>query len=381
MRVLFLVQGEGRGHLTQALSLAQILTTGGHEVIGAMVSVTAERAVPAFFSERFSAPITPVFSLGLVYNPNTNELEPFKTTLRAIRQARSFWNSLQQVYRLIEEQEPDLVINFYEMLGGATYALLRPSAPMVCVAHQYFAFHPNFQRPKRQWFSRQAFRINTLLTCLGARELLTLSFDRLPDVPSRRIRVMPPLLRKELTELQPVDGDSLLAYITQPGLQSELLKAHRQHPEIRIDGFHSGITEPDQVIDETLTYHAIDGRRFLEFMARCKAIVTTAGFESVCEAAYLGKPALMIPQPNHYEQRCNAIDGQRAGVGTATDHFDLDRLLNYLPSYDPEVSKRFRTWYGQGYFMFLAALNRVASSHPTSTGGFFMTRMRQLLRP
>ncbi|MFD2938068.1 glycosyltransferase family protein [Spirosoma flavum] len=380
MRILFLVQGEGRGHLTQALSLAQILRIAGHEVIGAIVGITAERSVPAFFSEKFTAPILPVFSPGLVYNAGTNALEPFKTTLMAIRTIRPFWRSLRQVRDHIDAQRPDVVVNFFEMLGGMTYALLRPSAPMICIAHQYMAFHRDFQRPEGQWLYRQAFKLNTRLTCFGAQELLALSFDKQPDEPNERLRVVPPLLRQELTDLKPTPGDFLLAYVTQPGLKVELQKAHKQNPEIQMDAFHSDATGPDQVIDETLTYHAIDGKRFLEFMARCKAIVTTAGFESVCEALYLGKPALMIPQPNHFEQACNAIDSQRAGVGVASDCFDLDQLLTYMPQYDPQVSERFRAWHAQGYFMFLAALNRATRPTRKPSGGFFQTRVRHLLR-
>lgn len=381
MRVLFIVQGEGRGHLTQALSLAQILKTAGHDVVGALVSVTEQRGVPAFFSSAFTAPITPVFSPGLVYNVGTNELEPFKTTVKALRYARPFWKSLKLVRDTIEAQRPDVVVNFYEMLGGLTYALLRPSVPMICIAHQYFAFHPNFQRPRGQWFYERAFKLNTRLTCFGARELLALSFDKQADEPRQRVRVVPPLLRREITELKPSTGDFLLAYVTQSGLKVELEKAHQQQPDVPMHAFHAGATGPDQAVDDTLTYHAIDGQRFLAFMARCRAVVTTAGFESVCEAAYLGKPALMIPQPNHFEQAGNAIDGQRAGVGIAADRFDLTLLLNYLPQHDPQVSQRFRAWHAQGYFMFLAALNRaVATSRPTSSGGFFWDRMRHLLR-
>lgn len=380
MRVLFLVQGEGRGHLTQAISLAQLLKMAGHEVIGALVGVTAERGVPIFFSETFKSSITPVYSPGLMYRAETNELEPFKTTLNAVRYARLLWRSLKQVRNHIDAHQPNVVINFHEMLGGLTYALLKPSAPMVCIAHQYMAFHPNFQRPRGQCFYRLAFKLSTRLTCFGARELLALSFDKQPDEPGRRLRVVPPLLRQEVTELKPTPGDFLLAYVTQPGLNVEIRQAHEQCPDVRIDGFHAGVGVPDQVIDETLTYHAINGKRFLEFMARCKAIVTTAGFESVCEAAYLGKPALMIPQPNHYEQACNAIDGQRAGVGLASASFDLNRLLDYLPQHDAQVSERFRAWYGQGYFLFLAALNRAATSKPKPTGGFLRTRVRHLLR-
>ena len=37
MRILFVIQGEGRGHLTQALSLRQKLVGEGHEVVGVLV--------------------------------------------------------------------------------------------------------------------------------------------------------------------------------------------------------------------------------------------------------------------------------------------------------------------------------------------------------
>ena len=380
MRVLFIVQGEGRGHLTQALSLAQILQMAGHEVLGAIVGVTAERGVPTFFNETFTAPVLPVFSPGLVYNAGTNALDPLKTAMSAIQAIRPFWRSLRQVRNHIETLRPDVVVNFYEMLGGLTYALFRPPVPMVCIAHQYMAFHSDFQRPKDQWFYRQAFKFNTRLTCFGAHELLALSFDKQADEPRQRLRVVPPLLRQEVTQLKPSVGESLLAYVTQPGLKVELESAHQQHPAIQMDAFHSDATGPDQVIDDTLTYHAIDGKRFLDFMARCKAIVTTAGFESVCEAAYLGKPALLIPQPNHFEQACNAIDGQRAGFGIASDCFDLNQLLAYIPQYDPQLGERFRAWYAQGYFIFLGALNRAASPTRKPSGGFFRTRVRHLLR-
>ncbi len=382
MRVLFLVQGEGRGHLTQALSLAQILHMAGHEVVGAIVGVTANRTVPAFFSEKFTAPIIPVFSPGLVYNAGTNALEPVKTTIQALRTIRPFWRSLKQVRDQIDTLRPDLVVNFYEMLGGMTYAFLRPSVPMVCIAHQYMAFHPDFQRPKGQWLYRQAFRFNTRLTCFGAHELLALSFDKQVNEPRERLHVVPPLLRQEITELTPTSNEFLLAYVTQPGLKVDLERAHQQRPDIQMDAFHADASGPNQVVDDTLTYHAIDGKRYLDFMARCKAIVTTAGFESVCEALYLSKPALMIPQSNHYEQACNAIDSQRAGVGIASNRFDLNQLLTYIPHYNPQTSERFRIWHAQGYFIFLGALNRAVAStrKSSSSGGFFRTRVRHLLR-
>ena len=39
MKILFIIQGEGRGHLTQALSLRQKLMAEGHEIVGVLVGI------------------------------------------------------------------------------------------------------------------------------------------------------------------------------------------------------------------------------------------------------------------------------------------------------------------------------------------------------
>ena len=57
MRYLFIVQGEGRGHLTQALSLASILRRQGHEVVKVLVGRTRHRQIPEFFLRGIGAPV------------------------------------------------------------------------------------------------------------------------------------------------------------------------------------------------------------------------------------------------------------------------------------------------------------------------------------
>ena len=81
-------------------------------------------------------------------------------------------------------------------------------------------------------------------------------------------------------------------------------------------------------------------------MANAKALVTTAGFESVCEAMYFGKPVLMVPVKGHFEQWCNARDAAKAGAGTHADRFNLDVLLDYLPQHQHN-STQFRQWSSQ----------------------------------
>ena len=75
-------------------------------------------------------------------------------------------------------------------------------------------------------------------------------------------------------------------------------------------------------------------------MAGCRTYASTAGFESICEAMYLGKPVLMVPA--HIEQDCNAYDAMRAGAGIISDSFDLESLLRFAGRYTP--NRNFTSW-------------------------------------
>jgi hypothetical protein len=79
-------------------------------------------------------------------------------------------------------------------------------------------------------------------------------------------------------------------------------------------------------------------------MAGCRAVMCTAGFESVCEAAFLGKAVLMVPLENHHEQRLNALDAELSGVAVSYPVFDLDALAS-LPR--RVENAWFRTWCDQ----------------------------------
>jgi uncharacterized protein (TIGR00661 family) len=80
-------------------------------------------------------------------------------------------------------------------------------------------------------------------------------------------------------------------------------------------------------------------------MRRCKAYVSTAGFESICEAMYLGKPVMMVPTEGQFEQECNALDAVLSHAGISSKQFDITRLLSYLPTHQ-DKGNEFRSWVG-----------------------------------
>lgn len=109
-----------------------------------------------------------------------------------------------------------------------------------------------------------------------------------------------------------------MIYLVNSGYFEEVLAWHRTHPDIIL---HCFTDQPEKInsafdFDKTkLVVHAINDTLFLEMMSKSKGLASTAGFESVCEAMYLGKPVLMVPIHGHYEQFCNSRDAYKAGAG------------------------------------------------------------------
>ncbi|WP_428665073.1 glycosyltransferase family protein [Runella sp.] len=356
-KVLFLVQGEGRGHLTQAISMSQTLREAGYQLVAVLVGGNAERPIPSFFYDQIHAPTEAFSSPNLVFNAE-GKVDFKKTVTHHLPNILRFGKSLQQINKAVKHYQPDLILNFYEILGGFYNWLYRPSIPMICVGHQYLFFHSEFQFPQKGRIDRFLVNFNSRLTALRAKRLLALSFDALSDQPAKQVYVVSPLLRHDVHSLAPSQKEYILVYLNHPALYAQILQWHQQHPEVALHCFWSKPEAPsEEKIDNTLTLHRLDGTKFLEMMSGCKALVTTAGFESVCEAMYLDKPVMVVPI--HYEQACNAADTERVGAGVAAKQFDLSILMNYLPQHQP-VGENFRQWCREGTKQWLMHLESVA---------------------
>ncbi|MFN3848313.1 MAG: glycosyltransferase family protein [Spirosomataceae bacterium] len=358
MKYAFIIQGEGRGHLTQAIALGEILTNAGHEVGFMLVGTADGGQAPTFFSEKVKSNIVTFQSPCLVYCKKTKALDVNKTLINSFLGFKRFILSIGKIQKTIRQYQPDVIINFYDVLGGFYNLIFNQGRiPFICTAHQYLLLHPAFEHPKCNWIDKFLVNLNTRITALWATKKLALSFTPFADDKKQNIIAVPPLLRSDLQHLKPQNNDFILAYMTQSSLVEDLIKWHEANPEVRIHCFTDKKQEKAEVDFSTnLTFHQINGQKFLAFMQNCRVLVTTAGFESVCEAMFLGKPVMMVPVPKHYEQACNGLDAQRAGAGVVANTFDLDILLNYLPKHQ-DISADFRQWQSESARIFLREIS------------------------
>lgn len=341
MKYLFIVQGEGRGHLTQSMTLEKILLDRGHEVVGIMVGKSRQRRVPDFFKDGVAAPVTYFESMNFMPAADNRKPSMVKTMLFNTFGFHKYFPSIQVVRDMIVSSGADVVVNFYEQTAGLAYLFHEIDVPMICIGHQYLFMHKDFALPWDKYPDSIALDFFTKLTAVKAVKHLALSFVPMPEDTRHNIIAVPPLLRKEVLQMKPESGRYLHGYMLNAGFSEDVMSWHEKHPEVELrffwDNWDAG---KEYKVDDALTFYLIDDKEFLRQMSGCRAFASTAGFESICEAIYMGKPILMVP--SHIEQEINAFDAERFGAGIVCERFDLSKLIEFADCYQPKVE--FKNW-------------------------------------
>lgn len=344
MKFLFIVQGEGRGHMTQAIAFARLLENNGHQLSGVILGKSKRRSIPEFFEREIKAPVHLVESPNFETDGNQKKVSIRKTIFKNSLKIRTFHKSLRTIDQIVKTDNPDVILNFYDLLGGLYNFYFHPKSQFWVIGHQYLIDHPGFKFAPNRPLDKFLFRLNTALTSLGADVRLAMSFLPQLRYSNQKVRVVPPLLRPEVKLLEQNSGNFYLVYLVNPGYAEEVIFFAKANPHLRIKAYwdKKEAAETEYPL-ANLSLHRVHDRNFLQDMADCKGLVCTAGFESVCEANYLGKPVMMIPVAGQYEQACNALDAESSGVGIASENFDFAKLERFRKD-DSIVSDQYRSW-------------------------------------
>jgi uncharacterized protein (TIGR00661 family) len=318
--------------------------------------------LPDFFRAAFDTPVAELDSPGFAFNAGNKGVSFLGTATGLAFSLGGFWRSLAELGSIIDQTRPDLIINFFEPLTGLLKLVRKCPVPVLSVGHQFMMEHPDNFRARGFVLQEPLMRQFVRLVGCGSTRL-ALSYAKVEDLPEQRLYVCPPVLRSELFEQKPVVGDYLLVYLVNHGFAADVIRWHKANPSVPIHCFYdkSG-AKPDEAFDATLTFHALDGKRFLSMMAGCRGVVCTAGFESVAEATYLGKPLLCIPLQNHVEQAMNAIEASARGMALRDTEFRMSRLLACVPP----RSADFRAWVDSAETVLLRAMQIAVAPHSVS---------------
>ncbi len=332
MKFLFIVQGEGRGHLTQALALKEILKSSGHKLVGVMAGQSPQRTIPDYFIEKMNASLIYYDSPNYIRDSKNRSIKAFSSLLSTCWRIGRYIKSIRCMQKTVQKTRPDIIINFFEPLAGIYSLLCRPQSPVICIGHQYLFLHPGFRFPPGRVINKWAAKIVTRITAIGAERLLALSFYPLSGGRDKKIVVMPPLLRDYILKLSVRNYGHYLFYILNEGYSRDIISLHRKNPDLKSICFWDRPKAPERLEAlENLTFYQLNGDCFLEAMATSKAVITTGGFETACEALYLKKPIVVIPVSKHYDQVINAYDlNDNAKLGRAANRFDRESIDDAL---------------------------------------------------
>ena len=268
MKILFIVQGEGRGHLTQAITMEELLRRNGHEVVEVLVGKSNSRRLPGFFNRSIQAPVKRFLSPNFLPTPANKRVSLSRSVAYNTIKLPAYVKSMNYIHHRIEESGAELVINFYELLTGLTYLLFRPSVPQISIGHQYLFLHRDFEFPGKSSFNLWLLRFFTRLTCLGAQQKLALSFREMEDDEEAHIHVVPPLLRRDVLSCEGTAGDYLHGYMVNAGFGESVRDWHNAHPEVPLHFFWDKQDEEEVCrVDDTLSFHQIDDVKFVRYMA------------------------------------------------------------------------------------------------------------------
>ncbi len=348
MKYIFFVQSEGRGHMTQALSLAEELRDQGHEIISVIMNQNPIRKTPDFFIEGISAPIHYIKSPYFLVNKDGTGIDFRKSIVFNLLRLRAYIISLKNIHKLYKQYQPDVIVNFFEPLCGIYNLFFKNKIPCFSVGHQFFIEHPVFKKPEGHFKDYEYFSFYNHLTSYGSQALLALSFTKEVDIPDRKIYVCPPLIRQEIKKLVPTRQDFILSYMLNPGYCDEIKIWSEKNPEQKIEAFWDKKDEPNvKSFGPNLNFHPISGQKFLDLLRDCSTYISTGGFDSISEAAYLQKNILMVPVKNQYEQLCNAHDALRAGLAIFDSFFNIDAALANQKIRQEEPGRIFKNFVDQ----------------------------------
>jgi len=340
--ILYGVNGEGAGHSTRAKEVLSHLVARGHTVHVA----SFDRGLRNL-KEHFD--VTEIFGFRFAYvNNRVRYRRTIAKNLITVPQAAK---SLARLKHIVDERKIDLVITDFEPL--TCHVGHNRGLPVISIDNQHCLTNAVVSYPKEYRRDAAAAKLVTRLMTPRADAYLVISFFAAP-VRKRNTFLFPPLLRQEILDASPVEGDHVLVYVTSPApALAKLLGS------VRCRFVAYGFAR--EGLEGNILYKkpSLDG--FFGDLVSARAVVANSGFSLVTEALHLGKAYLAVPVNHQFEQVFNAYWLEKSGYGAYWDELNkecVEAFLYNVPHYRQALAQYPR----QGNGALLAKLDELIAS-------------------
>ncbi|MHC4562829.1 MAG: glycosyltransferase family protein [Planctomycetota bacterium] len=318
-RILYGVHGYGRGHAARAQAILPHLMQ--------RYDVLVLAGDDAYDQLSADYPVVRIPTLRYHHKPSGR-----RSNWRTLRYGASAFADMffgGKGIRFVSEQmrqfRPHVVLSDSE--GWTHHAARRLGIPRISFDHYGIMVHCRLPMSRVDrlivWAESIVYR---LLVCRPDRVIAVAFYEGEPKHDN--VRLAGPLIRAEAREIQPTDGEHLLAYFSNARVNFT--------PQIadalsRLDCLVK-VYGPDKTGREgNVAYCPVGNTPFLQDLASGRAILATAGNQLISEALHFGKPLLLLPEQS-LEQRLSAqiIERWNAGMQARPHEVTAGLLRQFL---------------------------------------------------
>lgn len=347
MHVAMGVNGIGIGHAMRQLALAEYLRERGHRI-----TIIAEgRAEPLFRAAGYE--VLPGWMPKILGDQRHILLkDAILANVSALPAGAK--KLVRNVRRLRELGTPDVFVTDYEPNAAwLAYALRKP---LVSIDQQSKFRYLNL--PDINGFAQKVERDRLRLfmprvTAAYACSFLPLEAD---SGDNQIVQYIPPILADTVRELRPTRRKLSAAYFSSyfdAGPERnvvELTESLRddQDRELSVYVPANKLAELSYLASSKVRIQPVDRESFLKDLSESDSVFSNAGFNSISEAIFLGKPLYLCPLPTFDQNWCaETIETKGLGVNrpdcsTASVRAFLDRLMDFA---EVGASELVASWY------------------------------------
>ncbi|MES2682819.1 MAG: glycosyltransferase family protein [Pseudomonadota bacterium] len=319
MKIAYGVMGYGRGHAMRTMSVLPALMRD-HEVTVFTAGDAHEVLAPKF-------PTVRIPMVGYRYNSSGRHslVKTVAENISPMADLMLHGHGMDQVEREFKARGIQVVISDSE--AWCHKAAQRLNIPRISFDHVGILAYCKPHFPPGLWLTgmRDAMGYRSLM---GVPERILISSFYPAEGKYPGVKLVGPMLRDVVKQTRPTRGDYLLAYFNK-GEHQYRPNIDRALRLLDIPVRVYGTPYRGQV--ENLDFRPLSNDTFVQDLAGCRAVLSTAGNQLIGEAIHFGKPILAVPE-DAFEQRLNAHMIERMGVGMASSlsgltPSDVDRFL------------------------------------------------------
>ncbi len=313
-RILYGVHGTGKGHVTRALSLARGLPK--HKYL-----FVADGT--AFNIIKNEYPVIKILtSTTEIKGHKVNFSSTIKENLVIFSQAKK---SIDKILNVIDRFKPDIAITDYELF--VPIAARKRKIPCLSLDHQHIITLASYKFPKKEFLNR--FITATIIRAMFSysSSYIITSFFQLPLKYKNNVRLLPPLIRKEVFDFIPSNENHVLAYQGYSTNRSFFNFLKNTGRQVYVYGFYSKKSM------DNLIFKGYSEREFLKDLASCAYVICGGSHTLISEALFYGKPVMAYPIRNAFEQFLNAYFLEMCNYGLQLkEPFSPKDTISYFES-------------------------------------------------